>query len=410
MTHANAEHPSNDELFARFAPIFERIAQSQPQREAERQLPFEPITWLKQAGFGALRVLQAEGGLGASIPQLTRLWIALAKADSNVTQALRGHFTFVEDYLNKPPSELRSRWLKRFADGQLVGNGWSETSGAKVGLLDTRVTPDGDGWRVDGTKFYSTGSIYADWIDVLAENHEGTKVIAAVSTHQAEVERSDDWDGFGQRTTGTGTTLFKGAYAAADEVNDFDQRFPYQTAFYQLNLVSALVGVGQAIERDIAHEVATRNRMYSHGNAARSADDPQVLQVVGRIAARNHAAQAAALETADALQQAFDSREASQATRDAANWQAELASAKAQVVVAELVLESATSLFNALGASAVRAGKQLDRHWRNARTLASHNPLIYKERIIGDWSVNQRQPESYRWAIGEAQQPTPAQH
>ena len=30
----------------------------------------------------------------------------------------------------------------------------------------------------------------------------------------------------------------------------------------------------------------------------------------------------------------------------------------------------------------------LDRHWRNARTLASHNPTAYKARSIGQLEIN----------------------
>ena len=53
------------------------------------------------------------------------------------------------------------------------------------------------------------------------------------------------------------------------------------------------------------------------------------------------------------------------------------------------------------GASATDRGLGLDRHWRNARTIASHNPVLYKARNIGDYSVNGRVPE-YVWAIGKS--------
>ena len=79
--------------------------------------------------------------------------------------------------------------------------------------------------------------------------------------------------------------------------------------------------------------------------------------------------------------------------------QAEIESAQAQVAVAEWVIAAAGELFNALGSSAVRAGPQLDRHWRNARTVASHNPLIFKARIVGDWVVNGREPP-FTWKVG----------
>lgn len=390
-----------DSLAARFRPIFARIGQGAEARERERSLPVEQIGWLKQAGFGAVRVPLEQGGGGASLVQLVRLWIELAAADSNLTQALRGHFAFVEDRLNAPPGPDRERWLARFADGQLVGNGWTEVGAPALGEVQTKVTPEGEHWRLDGAKYYSTGSIFADWIDVYAERADtGGKVIAAVSTHQPGVQRSDDWDGFGQRTTGSGTSLFDGARVERDDLIDFASRFVYQTAFYQLNLVSVLVGIGRAIERDLSGQVRDRKRIYSHGNGPRAAEDPQVLQVVGQISAQVYAAEAVAISAAEAAQRVFDAHLAGDVeARHAANIEAELASAKAQLVVAELVLRSATELFDALGASAVRVDQLLDRHWRNARTAASHNPLIYKARIIGDWAVNRTEPPLV-WKVG----------
>lgn len=45
-------------------------------------------------------------------------------------------------------------------------------------------------------------------------------------------------------------------------------------------------------------------------------------------------------------------------------------------------------MFDAGGASAVQASALLDRHWRNLRTLFSHNPTVYKARVLGDVAVN----------------------
>lgn len=81
------------------------------------------------------------------------------------------------------------------------------------------------------------------------------------------------------------------------------------------------------------------------------------------------------------------------------NVDAELESAQGQVVISNLVLDLTSQLFNALGASASNQVKQLDRFWRNARTVSSHNPLIYKEKVIGDWEVN-RTDLPFVWQIG----------
>ena len=47
-------------------------------------------------------------------------------------------------------------------------------------------------------------------------------------------------------------------------------------------------------------------------------------------------------------------------------------------------------------------GHALDRHWRNARTVSSHNPVIYKARDIGDWKVNGTPPTGI-WQIGRGE-------
>lgn len=388
-------------LAARFRPIFQRIAAGAVEREQSRSLPYEPIQWLKEAGFGAVRVPVEYGGGGASLPQLFELLIELAEADSNVPQALRGHFAFAEDRLNATPGPARDLWFKRFVGGDIVGCAWTEIGNVAIGDVITKVSPNGDGWRLNGEKFYSTGSLFSDWIDVYAQRSDtGGDVIAAVRTRQPGIVQSDDWDGFGQRTTGSGTSRFIDAEVDAENIIDFATRFKYQTAFYQLVLLATLSGIGRAALRDLAHQVRERKRIYSHGNAQRVSEDSQVQQVVGEVAALVYAAEASALKAAQPAQRAYLARfSGDDALEWAANVAAELESAKAQVVVSELIQRATTELFNALGASDVRQGKSLDRHWRNARTVSSHNPVIYKARIVGDWEINGTEPP-FVWQIG----------
>lgn len=399
---ADITHPDYNELAAHFRPIFARIAEGAVEREQHRRLTHEPIRWLKEAGFGTLRIPRDEGGLGASLPQLFQLLTELAEADSNLPQALRAHFAFVEDRLNQPDSEARRRWFRRFVDGELVGSGWSEIGNLKLGEVLTKVSPTAEGWRLAGEKYYSTGTLYADWIDVYAQRTDnGRDVIALVNTHQASVERDDDWDGFGQRLTGSGTTRFREAKVEQAHVYDFSERFRYQTAFYQHVLLSVLAGIGRAVVRDASQGVAKRKRIYSHGNAPSVAQDAQVLQVVGQIASWSWAVEATTQRASESLQQAFEAhkRGGSEAEIQAANVQAELEAAKAQVIASDLIPRAATELFSALGASDTRVSKALDRHWRNARTVASHNPVIYKTRGVGDWEVNGNEP-TFIWQIG----------
>jgi alkylation response protein AidB-like acyl-CoA dehydrogenase len=388
-------------LAARFRPIFQRIAAGAVEREQSRALPYEPIQWLKQAGFGAVRVPVEYGGGGASLPQLFELLIELAEADSNVPQALRGHFAFAEDRLNAAPGAARDLWFKRFVDGDIVGCAWTEIGTVAIGEVITKVSPDAGKWKLNGEKFYSTGSLFSDWIDVYAQRSDnGADVIAAIRTHQPGVVQSDDWDGFGQRTTGSGTSRFIDAVVEAENLIDFATRFKYQTAFYQLVLLATLAGIGRAALNDVAHQVRSRKRIYSHGNAAHVSQDAQVQQVVGEVAALVYAAEASALKAALPAQRAYAARfGGDDVVEREANVAAEIESAKAQVVVSELIQRATSELFNALGASDVREGKSLDRHWRNARTVSSHNPVIYKARIVGDWVINATEPP-FVWQIG----------
>lgn len=406
MTRQHTENtmsePDYTLLAARFRPLFARIAEGAVERERDRTLLHEPLRWLKAAGFGTLRIPQAHGGFGASLPQLFRLLTELAEADSNLPQALRAHMAFVEDRLNQPDSDDRQRWFRRFIDGDIVGSGWSETGSVKLGDVNTRVSPTDKGWQLNGEKFYSTGSLYADWIDVYAKRTDNQRdVIAVVSTHQDAVTRDDDWDGFGQRLTGSGTTHFREAWVEPAHVYDFSERFRYQTAFYQHVLLATLAGIGRAIVRDVSQGVASRKRIYSHGNARQVSQDVQVLQVVGQISSWVWATDAAVQQATHALQLAFDAHIQGRDEKQihAANVQAEVEAAKAQVVAVDWITRAASELFNALGASDTRVSKALDRHWRNARTIGSHNPVIYKSRNVGDWEVNQRDP-TFIWQIG----------
>jgi len=390
-----------EQLANRFRPIFERIAEGAIKRERTRTLPHEPIEWLKKAGFGAVRVPVESGGAGASLPQLVQLLIELAAADSNVPQALRGHFAFVEDRLNAQPGPQRDIWFKRFVAGETFGNAWTEVGDVKIGDVITQVSPKDGRWALNGHKYYSTGSIFADWIDVYARRADnGADVIAAVRTAQPGVTLHDDWDGFGQRTTGSGTSIFTDAVVEAADVFDFSTRFKYQTAFYQLVHLATLAGIARAAERDVAQQVAGRKRIFSTGNAPLARQDPQLQQVVGQISAQAYAAAAVAIRAAEPAQRAYLARFGDDPEAEkAANIDAEIESAQGQLVIADLALRATADLFNALGASSASERLALDRHWRNARTVATHNPLVYKARIVGDWSINGTEPP-YVWQIG----------
>lgn len=391
-----------EELAARFRPLFAEIAKGAIERELSRALPVAEIDNLKKAGLGALRIPEAEGGFGATLPELANILIELSEADSNVTQSLRGHFGFVEDVVSRAAGPSRKRWAERIVAGEVAGNAWTEIGGAKQEAFSTRVSRKNGRLVVNGTKYYTTGSLFADWIDVGATGLDGEGVVLQVRRDDPGVNVVDDWDGFGQTLTASGTTTFTDVAVDPDDVVIDDDKFRYGAAFYQLVHLATLAGIGRSIANETAAAVGARTRSYSNGAGPRSSQDPQVLQVVGRLRGNAYAAGAIVLQVAQSIQRAFEAHFAGDPdAEERANAIAELETSQAVTVVTNLILEAATLIFDTLGASSTRKGVGLDRHWRNARTLSSHNPRIYKDRIVGDFAVNGT-PPPYQWRIGEA--------
>src|SRR5690606_22128212 len=296
------------------------------------------------------------------------LLIDLGEADSNLPQLLRAHFSHVEELLRGELDEDAVARLEAIAGGIVIGNASHERSTATVGDLVTTVVPDGDGYRLSGEKHYSTGSLFADRIDVSAGPEEGGRARVTIAADAPGVTLRDDWDGFGQILTGSGSTLLEDVHVTADQVRVRDQggdgQPTTQTAFLQLVLLSSLVGVGRAALRDAVGFVRSRTRVYSQGSGATAAQDPLVQQVIGRISARVAAAEDAVLAAARALETARSAADGGvlDAEREALIDAAEQRTIQAQLTAVPDVLSVTTELFEVGGASATSTSRALDRH------------------------------------------------
>ncbi|WP_313821363.1 acyl-CoA dehydrogenase family protein [Citricoccus sp.] len=385
----------------RLAPVFAAIADSAAEREAEHLIDRDAVRRLAAAGFTSLRVPVEYGGSELSFAEQAQLIVELAAADSNLVQALRAHLINQESVLGHPDPVFRDRWLHRLGDGAVVGNAVTEINNA-VGEGTTTLVQDAEGtWRLNGTKYYSTGTLYADWIIVAAVDAHGEEIAATVSANASGITRLDDWDGFGQQLTASGTTVFENTPVEAEEVYtgglDDGTRIATGQASWQFLHLAALTGIAEAIVRDVSVYVRGRRRTFSHGTAELPRDDAQVLQVVGELSSAAFAARAAFDSVVSALGGVLEREAAGEDLPEEDTNALYIRVYQAQQVIAKNVLTAATHLFEVGGASALSQSKRLDRHWRNARVLANHNPLIYRSRLIGDWEVNATPPaRSYR--------------
>lgn len=367
---------------AAFDAVFAEFAERAGERDLGHENPVDLVRALTDAGFGRLRVPVELGGFGVDLPTLFELLAQAGEADSNVPQILRGHFTTVEILRHAEDQETAAHWLRQVAGGAVFGNAQSELGGAAFETTTRAETVDGR-HLVSGTKFYSTGSLYADYIRVAVADDDGSRWFGVVPARHPGVAHLDDWDGVGQRLTGSGTTVFdRVPVEDRGELGRSTEDLRGLNSFVQLVHLANLTGIARSLVTETAALVRGRGRTSLHALSEQAARDPEVLGVVGRLYAHRFTADAVLRTVSEALEKAgaTDTPEAFA--------HAYIETSAAQVALVDIVLEAANLAFHAGGSSAVRERAHLDRHWRNARTLASHNPVIYKPRVIGDHVVN----------------------
>ncbi|MCL6692916.1 acyl-CoA dehydrogenase family protein [Pseudomonas sp. R3.Fl] len=377
------------ELRRRAVPRLAAIAEGAAERERLRQLPHEQVRALAADRLLCFRIPAAYGGAGASVRDTVQFVIDLAAVDSNVAQSLRPSFAFIEGLLARGDQAEQQRWFPRFLAGEVFGNAGWEIGGAN-GAVSARLRRDGEAFRASGSKFYSTGSLYADWVSAVALDEDDRPVSFVVPRDREGLELLDDFDAMGQRLTASGTTRLNDLLVQPGEIRprvvEEGQR-SIVTPFLQLFLGAVEAGIARNALTDAVAFARDHARPIKHSSAQRSVDDPYVEFAVGEISARALAAEAVILRAAERLDEAW----AAGLAHDAVNLAA-VEVAQAQYIAVESALKAAELLFDVGGASTTGRQHNLDRHWRNARTLANHNPRHWKAAVVGAWRLKGSEP------------------
>jgi alkylation response protein AidB-like acyl-CoA dehydrogenase len=381
------------ERLDRLAALVPSLRAEAVSSEQARTLPYAAIEAIRETGVLSVRVPLEFGGAGGTVRDVIEAVHLIAGANSNIAQALRAHFGFTERlFSNRADDDQRKRWYPEVAAGTIFGNAISENVRRTSHEIGTVLSRDGGAWRLDGRKFYSTGSLYADIIDVLAVTEDGNEIYAFVDADAPGVALFDDWDGFGQQLTASGSTTFDAVAVSADRLSPVigaDAGLSHNSAFLQLYLATVVAGIAENIRHDAIEYVRNRARPAPHAVTETAAEDPYVLAAIGEISSVARTARTLVLAAADE----FDAFHAADATHDPdAIAGLAVAVAETQLAINPAVIAAAGRLFDTGGASAASKSLGLDRHWRNARTIASHNPTAYKARAAGDWAVNGTPP------------------
>ncbi|MEK1911817.1 MAG: SfnB family sulfur acquisition oxidoreductase [Pseudomonas chlororaphis] len=362
-------------------------------RDRERRLPHPELEAFSRSGLWGISVPREYGGAGVSNVTLAKVIALIAQADGSLGQIPQNHFYALEVLRVNGSEAQKKRLYAEVLAGQRFGNALAELGTKTAHDRTTRLTRDAqdgrDGYRINGRKFYSTGAIYAQRIPTSVVDENGVQQLAFVPAASQGLNVIDDWSGFGQRTTGSGSVVFEDVFVAAEDV------IPFQSAFERPTTVGPLAqilhaaidtGIARAAYEDALHFVRTKTRPWIDSGNDKASEDPLTLKSFGHLSIRLHATEAL-------LERSGEFLDAAQVEPNAETVAAaSIAVAEARAISTEISLAAGSTLFELAGSQATLAEHGLDRHWRNARVHTLHDPVRWKYHAVGNYYLNQTNP------------------
>ncbi|WP_447576964.1 SfnB family sulfur acquisition oxidoreductase [Achromobacter kerstersii] len=366
--------------------LAEDFAREASQRDRERRLPLAELERYSLSGLWGITVPREHGGAGVSRVTLAEITAIISAADGSLGQIPQNHYYALEVLRVNGSADQQRRFYARALAGERFGNALAETGTRTAAERRTRLDPDGaGGWRINGSKFYCTGALYAQWIPTATVDGDGIQRLAIVRRDSPGVEVIDDWSGFGQRVTGSGTVHFTDVAVPAEDVLLLaDPVAPPNTIKPLAQIIHAAIdlGIGQAALQDALSFVRERSRPWIDANVERAADDPLTISEFGRLSIRLEAARALVARAGRILDVATADGTAANVAAAA------IAVAEARVLTTEASLAAGTKLFELAGTQSTLDHLNLDRHWRNARTHTLHDPVRWKWHAVGNYYLN----------------------
>jgi alkylation response protein AidB-like acyl-CoA dehydrogenase len=315
----------------------------------------------------------------------------LATADPNIAQIPHSHFVYLNLLRLAGSAQQRQHYFAQVLDGARIANAQSERGGATIADIATTVRPTGDRFRIDGAKFYCTGSLFADLLAVLTrledpDDRSGLpagEYIAYLPADTPGVRIIDDWNGIGQRTTGSGTVSFDEVIVDRDHLIARSAAIHAPTgygAFAQLLHAAIDAGIARGALTAATEFVRTSSRSWFESGVSRAMDDPLLIQRFGELSVAVTAAEATLVAAGVAVDAATTAD-----TPDSADLaaRASLAVATAKVLADRAANEVSAALFEVGGTRSAAADLNLHHFWRNARTHTLHDPIRWKYQHIG---------------------------
>ncbi|WWG66453.1 SfnB family sulfur acquisition oxidoreductase [Pseudomonas poae] len=389
LSHHVAVITSDEQALIVANDLAEDFRRDSAQRDRERRLPLPELDAFSRSGLWGISVPREYGGAGVSNVTLAKVIALIAQADASLGQIPQNHFYALQVLRVNGSPEQQQRLYAEVLAGQRFGNALAELGTKTAHDRVTRLTRDGDGFRITGRKFYATGALYAQRIPTSVVDEHGVQQLAFVPRDSQGLSVIDDWSGFGQRTTGSGSVVFDNVWVAARDV--ILSRAPSSarppSARWRRSLHAAIdTGIARAAFEDALHFVRTKTRPWIDAGNDKASEDPLTLKSFGHLSIRLHAAEAL-------LERAGECLDRAQADSNAETVAAaSIAVAEARALSTEISLAAGSTLFELAGSQATLAEHGLDRHWRNARVHTLHDPVRWKYHAVGNYYLNDENP------------------
>lgn len=369
--------------------VADRLRPIAQDKAREGDLPREQLDILFESGVPAIAVPTDLGGIGASIRTIVETVRIISHADGSIGQVLQLHNVMIAGVLNSPLAATRDYFAPKILDGQRFANALAEVGGKNKLALRTTLTPQPDGsFRLNGRKFYSTGSYLADWLSVGCVSPDGVPAFALVEREAPGVTVLDDWRAFGQRTTMSGTVIFEDVHVPPHHAPQRN-RGTNRAVLTRPQILHAAIDTGiarGALDAAIDY-LRHHSRAWIEGGVDHITQEPHVIKQIGEFTSAVHAAEILLRHAAEIYDRALANPADEGLTTEAI-----LAVAHARVASDHAALKVGGGLFDLLGASAVQEKFNLDRFWRNARTHTTHDPIRWRLHAIGDHALNDVAP------------------
>jgi len=354
------------------------------QRDAERILPFEEIEAYSQSGLWAITVPKQYGGAEVSSYTVAQVIALISGVDGSIGQIPQNHFYGLEILRNNGTEQQKQKLYAEVLKGARLGNALAEFKTKTAAQRQTAIRKTDQGYVINGEKFYCTGSLFAHRIPTLVVDEQDQQFLAFVPRNSEGLTLIDDWSGFGQRTTGSGTVKFNNVQVLAEDVVPFDIAYSEPTLsgpFAQLLHASIETGIARAAFEETLKRVR-QARPWIDSGVDQATDDPLTKFELGRIVADVRASEVL-------LKQAARSIDAARPAPTAENVaKASLDVAKVRAHSTETALKASSKLIELAGSRGSQREDGLDRFWRNARVHTLHDASRWKYYFIANYLLN----------------------